>query len=464
MMNDGAKLGKSKWFNIILFGLMGQIAWNVENMYFNLFLFNSVYNGASQTAVDGTMSVMDAISKMVAFSAVTAVVTTFLMGILSDRVNKRKWFISIGYILWGIVTAVFGLISRDRISVLFGLSDEIKILSATVTAVIVMDCVMTFMGSTSNDSAFNAWVTDITNTKNRATVESVLAILPVAAMVLVMAAGGIIVGAVGYELFFAGLGIFVVICGVIGLFTVKDSREGKKADEKTSFLKEFTYGFKPSVIKENSKLYLTLASVCCFQTAVQVFFPYLFIYLEHQMNFTFDKIIGGLLSGGTAWMICKLIITVAAVVGVVWLIISTGKLIDKVGKDKFILISVALFVAGLVATGFIKSLGLFGIGIAVTFAGYGLLMILLNAAVRDFTPEDKTGMFQGIRMIFSVMLPMVIGPVIGSKICEMSNTVYVNEYGVTTAAPGNEMFWAAAVIGVLILIPVAVLKKKGLKK
>lgn len=109
-MNDGAKLGKSKWFNIILFGLMGQIAWNVENMYFNLFLFNSVYNGASQTAVDGTMSVMDAISKMVAFSAVTAVVTTFLMGILSDRVNKRKWFISIGYILWGIVTAVFGLI------------------------------------------------------------------------------------------------------------------------------------------------------------------------------------------------------------------------------------------------------------------------------------------------------------------------------------------------------------------
>ena len=204
-MNDGAKLGKSKWFNIILFGLMGQIAWNVENMYFNLFLFNSVYNGASQTAVDGTMSVMDAISKMVAFSAVTAVVTTFLMGILSDRVNKRKWFISIGYILWGIVTAVFGLISRDRISVLFGLSDEIKILSATVTAVIVMDCVMTFMGSTSNDSAFNAWVTDITNTKNRATVESVLAILPVAAMVLVMAAGGIIVGAVGYELFFAGL-------------------------------------------------------------------------------------------------------------------------------------------------------------------------------------------------------------------------------------------------------------------
>ena len=463
-MGEAAKLGKSKWFNILLFGFMGQIAWNVENMYFNLFLFNSVYNGASQTAVDGSVSVMDAISKMVAYSAVTAVVTTFIMGIISDRLNRRKYFISVGYILWGIVTAAFGFISRDRVASLFGLQDEIKILTATVTTVIVMDCVMTFMGSTSNDSAFNAWVTDITNTKNRATVESVLAILPVAAMVIVMAAGGIIVSAVGYEMFFIGLGAFVTVCGVVGLFTIKDNREGKTADGSQSFVSEFIYGFKPSVIKENSRLYLTLASVCCFQIAVQVFFPYLFIYLEHQMDFTFDKIIGALLSGSPLWIVGKLIITVLAVVGVIWLIISMGKLIDKVGKDRFILLSVFLFVFGLIGAGFMKGLGGFGIFVAVTFGGYGLLMILLNAAVRDFTPEDKTGMFQGIRMIFSVMLPMVIGPVIGSKICELSNTVYVNEYGVTTPAPGNEMFFAAAAVGVTILIPVIALRRKGLNK
>ena len=95
---------------------MGQIAWAVENMYFNTFLYNSVYNGASQTAVNGSIDVMDAISGMVAFSAVTAVVTTFIMGVLSDRVNNRKWFISIGYILWGIITACFGFITRDNMA------------------------------------------------------------------------------------------------------------------------------------------------------------------------------------------------------------------------------------------------------------------------------------------------------------------------------------------------------------
>ena len=207
-MKTKSKLKGIQWFNLILFGLMGQIAWAVENMYFNTFLYNSVYNGASQTAVNGSIDVMDAISRMVAFSAVTAVVTTFIMGVLSDRVNNRKWFISIGYILWGIITACFGFITRDNIALLFSLQDEVKILTATVVTVIVMDCVMTFMGSTSNDSAFNAWVTDITDVTNRATTESVLALMPVFAMGIVMALGGL-VGVVGYPTFFIVLGAVV---------------------------------------------------------------------------------------------------------------------------------------------------------------------------------------------------------------------------------------------------------------
>ncbi|NLA72752.1 MAG: hypothetical protein GX848_02850, partial [Clostridiales bacterium] len=79
------KLKGRVWFNLIVFGFMGQIAWNVENMYFNTFLYNSVYNGASQAAVDGSLDVMTAISIMVAASAATAVITTFLIGILSDK-------------------------------------------------------------------------------------------------------------------------------------------------------------------------------------------------------------------------------------------------------------------------------------------------------------------------------------------------------------------------------------------
>lgn len=218
-----SKLSGRIWFNICLFGFTGQMAWTLENMYFNTFLYNTVYEGGKVT---GSLSSMTAIKLMVAFSAATAVITTFIMGNLSDRVNKRKIFISLGYIIWGITTGAFGFITKDNIGSLFGISDSYKVITATAVTVIVMDCVMTFFGSTSNDSAFNAWITDITTPKNRATAESVLAILPVVAMVVVIAFGGMIDAIGGYPVFFFAIGGFVIVCGILGLFTLKDSRSG----------------------------------------------------------------------------------------------------------------------------------------------------------------------------------------------------------------------------------------------
>ena len=91
------KLSRKNWFVIILFCFVGGIAWNTENMYFNTFIFNSVYAGASSTAIAGTMAPTTAISRMVALSAVAAVVSTFIMGTLSDKLKNRKLFISVGY-------------------------------------------------------------------------------------------------------------------------------------------------------------------------------------------------------------------------------------------------------------------------------------------------------------------------------------------------------------------------------
>ena len=104
------KLSKTNWIAICLFSFMGGIAWNIENMYFNTFLYNSVYANASEAAIAGTMAPTTAISRMVALSAIAAVLTTFIMGTLSDKMKNRKMFISVGYILWGLVTAVFGFI------------------------------------------------------------------------------------------------------------------------------------------------------------------------------------------------------------------------------------------------------------------------------------------------------------------------------------------------------------------
>lgn len=452
--NNTSKLGGKVWFNIILFGFMGQIAWAVENMFFNTFLYNSIYNGATQEAVNGSVDVMSAISIMVAASASFTVVATFLMGTLSDKIGKRKPFISIGYILWGIVTASFGIISRDHTAQLFNLTDEIKILTVTVAMVIVMDCVMSFIGSSGNDAAFNAWVTDITSTKNRATVESVLTILPLAATAGVMGLAGAVEG-IGYDVIFIGLGALVTICGIIGLFTIKDGTV--QVEQSGPFWKNLLYGFRPSVIKENKNLYLALSSNCCTSTAFQVFFPYIFIYLGKVMNFSLDNVLAS---------ITPAIMAVAAVVVIiaVALVISAGKLMDKLGKDKFMVFTVVLYFLGLIAAGFAKNIVVFFICAVPALLGWALFSIAINASVRDYMPEGKVGSFQGIRIIFFVLIPMIIGPTIGNIVCRFSKITYTNDYNVVTSAPGNVMFWGAAVVAILTLIPVFILRKNNKKQ
>ncbi|MBQ5904594.1 MAG: hypothetical protein IIW88_01820, partial [Clostridia bacterium] len=105
------KISRKNWFIIILFCFMGGIAWNTENMYFNTFITNEIYADVSQKAILGSMEATTAIARMVALSAVAAVLTTFIMGALSDKLKNRKLFISAGYIIWGIVTSMFGFIT-----------------------------------------------------------------------------------------------------------------------------------------------------------------------------------------------------------------------------------------------------------------------------------------------------------------------------------------------------------------
>ena len=95
------KLSSKFWTVLVLFSLMGQIAWVVENMYLNVFIYKMF--AASPLAI----------SAMVAASAVAATLTTVLMGALSDKVGRRKLFICGGYILWGISIAAFALIRMD---------------------------------------------------------------------------------------------------------------------------------------------------------------------------------------------------------------------------------------------------------------------------------------------------------------------------------------------------------------
>jgi MFS family permease len=102
--------------------------------------------------------------------------------------------------------------------------------------------------------------------------------------------------------------------------------------------------------------------------------------------------------------------------------------------------------------------------IAPTFIGYLVLTIQFGATIRDFTPPEKAGLFQGIRMIFFVLIPMVIGPAIGDIACRSAGASYTNEYGVETLVPDAKMFLYSAIVAALVFIPLFLLRKKGLDK
>lgn len=76
--------------------MAGQICWNVENSWFNTFVYAKI-------APDPSI-----IAWMVGVSAAATTLSTFLIGTWSDRIGRRKPFIFIGYILWGIFTVGFG--------------------------------------------------------------------------------------------------------------------------------------------------------------------------------------------------------------------------------------------------------------------------------------------------------------------------------------------------------------------
>lgn len=418
------KLSKRTWLTFIIIGLVGQFAWTIENMYFNVFLYNTISTNP------------DYIAAMVAASGVVATVTALLMGVLSDKLGRRKVFVCAGYILWGLATMAFGFITTDNVSALFPAANAT--LAAAVT-VVVMDCIMTFFGSSANDAAFNAYITDVTSSGNRGRVESVLAILPLISMLIIFGAFDGMTRDGRWQEFFTIFGAGVIATGVLAIFLMKEAPAEKREE---GYLKNVVYGFRPSVIRENPMLYTALAAFGVFSIAVQVFFPYLIIYIQNYLKIEAYAIVLGA------------VLLAASLVSVL-----SGRVIDRVGKLRFTVPAMAVMLTGLIAMFFVR--GFWGVIIAgaVMMSGYMLVTAALSGTIRDYTPEDKAGLFQGIRMIFQVLLPMIIGPYIGAAVIKNSGETYV-ELGVTKQVPTPAIFLAAAAVLVFLIIPVVLLKRR----
>ena len=412
---------KRTWAALILVGLVGQFAWTIENMYFNVFLYNAI-------APDPT-----AIAWMVALSAIAATLTTLLMGALSDRVGKRKAFICFGYILWGVSVMAFALLARPARLAGFRALYAKGVLTGPIL-VVVLDCVMTFFGSTANDAAFNAYVTDVTTTENRGRAESVLAILPLISMLVIFGVFDSWTQRGDWFTFFLFFGVLMSVTGVAALFLVKDSEALQP--RRDSYFQNLLYGFTPKVIRTLPELYLSLLAFTLFSIGVQVFFPYLIVYFQHYLKMDNYAIVLGV------------VLLFASLVSVL-----AGRFLDKYGKLNFVLPAAGVMVGGLLGLYSVRSMAGVMVAGAIMMSGYMLVTAALSALIRDYTPKDKAGHFQGVRMVFAVCLPMIVGPFIGSAVIKSGGAVY-EDLGVVKSVPTPAIFLAAAMCVLLLILPV----------
>jgi MFS family permease len=312
---------------------------------------------------------------------------------------------------------------------------------------------MTLFGSTANDAAFSAWVTDNTTPKNRGSIEGVISILPLIAMLIVAGGFGMLVGAIGYSTLFLLLGIIITACGAAGLFIIKDTPELKPSGS----MKDIIYGFKPSVIKGNPAFYICLIIILIYGIACQVFMPYMIIYMKTYLGFSVVEY--------------SVVFGIAILLGAL-INLFLARISDKMDKVKLLYIATVVMALGLFAMylardmGKIANLVLFGISGLVMICGYIFVCALVGSTLRDTTPTDAVGKLQGVRMVFSVLIPMIVGPMIGNAINSARNIPIdsTSADAMTTAyMPAPEIFLAGSLITLLMLAVIPILSKK-LKK
>jgi len=412
------KLGRKFWTAMVLFGLVGQIAWVVENMYLNVFIYKMFHAQPAD------------ISLMVGASSVAATLTTILIGALSDKIGKRKLFMCGGYLVWGVAILAFGFVRMDVLTPLCG--GVVEAAALGIMLVIVIDCIMTFFGSAANDAAYNAWLTDEGDESNRGKIEGINAMMPLISILIVFG------GFMGFDLeqadswttIFMIIGIVVLAIGIAGIFLIEEHvPEGTGKD---GYWESVGYSFRISTYKENKLLYVIIATYALFNISIQTFMPYLIVYYEKTLGMTNYVII------------FAPAILIAAIVTAVY-----GSFYDQLGFQTSVVPVVGLLVSGYVILLLTVTTVPVFVGTILMLSGYLSGMAVFGAKIRELIPESMAGRFQGIRIIGQVLIPGIIGPAIGAFVLRNAEQIE-NSDGTYSFLP-NKNIWIAAIVTAGIL-------------
>lgn len=417
------RLSPRIWIALILLGFAGQLAWGVENQFFNTFVYDAITPDPRP------------ISWMVAASALTATLTTILMGALSDRTRsrwgRRKPFILLGYLAWGALTAAFPTAAY------------LKPVGLAIGTAILFDCVMTFFGSTANDAALNAYVADVTTPSNRGRVVGVMQILTWVAILIVYGASGLLIQAWGYFSFFYLIGGLVFLLGLVGGWLVKETPDQSRPAG--SYWGQITGSFRLDSLRANRKYFLLLCALMLYGIAEQIYFPYLIIYLNHYLDLPTLQ--------------ASLVIFFCILLGGIALAYPFGLLADRIGRKRLAIGAVLLKVIGLILFSRMKNVALLTATGTLWLAAMSAWIISTGAWTKDLYPEDKRGQYAGYFILFTVALAMIPGSLIGGWLG--------SRFGIPTVLDGKAgfvptplLFQVGALATLVALLPMSFIKEK----
>ncbi|MBQ9911267.1 MAG: MFS transporter [Lachnospiraceae bacterium] len=430
-MEQNKNTGLRFWILVWGLGIAGQLCWNIENQWFNTFVYAKI-------AKDPTI-----ISVMVAVSAIATTIATFVFGTLSDRKGKRRPFIAIGYILWGIFTILFGtteFITKNA-------SDVSKVLMVAATAVVIADALMSFFGSMGNDAGFNVWLNDNMNEKNRGHIGAALATQPIIGTIIGTVVGGMLIGKNDdYMRLFIVMGGLVIVFGLVSLFCVKDA-EDLTPNRRGSFFKQLFSAFNFKELLKHKQLLWVFLVLTFYFVAFNVYYPHVGNYMIYYLGFSPDNI--GVIQG------------IALILGMVSVIPATR----LINKNRFVLAAALSVILSVIGVGI---LGLFGkpenvdpstilnwtllVGLFFFGCGYIMFMQVTSVWMKQLFPEDSKGQFEGFRIVFFVLIPWVVSPLIANPIIKRNGAI-VDTNGLEAFLPTNVLFLISTALIVLTFIP-----------
>ena len=97
--------------------------------------------------------------------------------------------------------------------------------------------------------------------------------------------------------------------------------------------------------------------------------------------------------------------------------------------------------------------------------GYIAFLQTMRVWAKQLYPADSRGQYEGIWVIFFVLIPMIGGSLLGQWVVQTSGATFINaESGQTEYIPNGNIFLVGACFVILAVIPLLLAKKEFEKR